>query len=503
MAVISTLAIALLGQAAILASTPLGLSGDEAYYWQWSKQLDLSYYEKGPGIALLIACGRKLFGDTALGIRAGALFCQLLIGTFLYLFISRSYSIASGVTVLACYWSTLAFGTLGLFMTGDPGLCLFWLISISAAAVAVRKDQPAWWLVSFGAIGVGALFKFTALILLPAFGLYLLMTPERRRHLRSPLFWLGVVAASTAILPVVIWNADHGWVNFAENARHLTSNKSVKLSHVAELVFGQWGLVGVLLFPCMLLLVGRSVRHWRQQDLVARLYIVTIVPLALLCLALSFTRAVYANWPMPLLLGGLLLIAHHFGEGAFRIFGSRIPVAAVLLPNYLLLFAAHLLFTGATFGLPPNMLPTKMLVGWKEVGKTAESLLQAGLHCAHTDIQPFLVSETYRNGAETGFYARSHPTVLVTDPDEPRFTQFDVWDEWAAMRHRNALLVFSSPAESKDFQHAFASIQPAAIPSIRIDYGHKTIRQLFFFEACSYNGSDLATHDAKSAAHTG
>src|SRR5204862_4108891 len=38
---------------------PLDLSGDEAHYWDWSRQLDLSYYSKGPLVAYIIraSCG--------------------------------------------------------------------------------------------------------------------------------------------------------------------------------------------------------------------------------------------------------------------------------------------------------------------------------------------------------------------------------------------------------------------------------------------------------------
>ena len=34
---------------------PLDLSGDEAYYWDWGRNLDWGYYSKPPGIAWLMA----------------------------------------------------------------------------------------------------------------------------------------------------------------------------------------------------------------------------------------------------------------------------------------------------------------------------------------------------------------------------------------------------------------------------------------------------------------
>src|SRR5205823_2638513 len=42
--------------------SPWELAGDEAYYWEWSRNLDLCYYEKGPGLAWLIAPSTHLLG---------------------------------------------------------------------------------------------------------------------------------------------------------------------------------------------------------------------------------------------------------------------------------------------------------------------------------------------------------------------------------------------------------------------------------------------------------
>src|SRR5436190_146486 len=41
---------------------PLNLSGDEAHYWDWSRQLELSYYSKGPLVAYIIRASCVLLG---------------------------------------------------------------------------------------------------------------------------------------------------------------------------------------------------------------------------------------------------------------------------------------------------------------------------------------------------------------------------------------------------------------------------------------------------------
>src|SRR5262245_46125291 len=48
---------------------PLDLAPDEAYYWDWSRQLDWSYHSKGPLVAWLIRLSCDCFGNTMLAVR--------------------------------------------------------------------------------------------------------------------------------------------------------------------------------------------------------------------------------------------------------------------------------------------------------------------------------------------------------------------------------------------------------------------------------------------------
>ena len=52
-----------------LVAGAAGLSHDEAYYWQWSRQLDWGYYDHPPMVAYLIFAGRALLGESELAVR--------------------------------------------------------------------------------------------------------------------------------------------------------------------------------------------------------------------------------------------------------------------------------------------------------------------------------------------------------------------------------------------------------------------------------------------------
>src|SRR5258708_30926981 len=90
-------AILILGAAALHIgyltwNCPLDLAPDEAHYWDWSRNLDWSYYSKGPLVAYLIrgSCAlfggwsRALTGTDMLAVRLPAVLCGSLLLASLY-----------------------------------------------------------------------------------------------------------------------------------------------------------------------------------------------------------------------------------------------------------------------------------------------------------------------------------------------------------------------------------------------------------------------------------
>ena len=49
----------------------VGPGDNEAYYWTWSKHLDLSYYDHPPAVAYMIALTTAVGGDSTFFLRIG------------------------------------------------------------------------------------------------------------------------------------------------------------------------------------------------------------------------------------------------------------------------------------------------------------------------------------------------------------------------------------------------------------------------------------------------
>src|SRR5207249_3357415 len=70
---------------------PLDLSGDEAQYWDWSRQLDLSYYSKGPFVAYIIRASCAIFGETLPAVRYPAIVLGLATAVMTYLLTAKLF----------------------------------------------------------------------------------------------------------------------------------------------------------------------------------------------------------------------------------------------------------------------------------------------------------------------------------------------------------------------------------------------------------------------------
>ncbi len=281
---------------AVAAWTPL--SADEAYYWVWSRALAPGYLDHPPMVALWIRAGTMLAGQGAFGIRllgplSAALGSLMLAQAAEDLFPGRRL----GLPAAALLNATLLLAVGAVTMTPDTPLLFFWTGSLWALARLLATGRPAWWL-AVGAFAGGALdSKYTAALLGLGIALWLVGTAEGRRWLRAPWPWLGGVLAVLCFLPVLGWNAAHGWASFAkQGGRTGDWRPADALRFLGELVGSQLGLGTPLVVVLCAAGVWMAARRWRQGAAPALLAALT-VPGAVVFLQHGVGDRVQANWP--------------------------------------------------------------------------------------------------------------------------------------------------------------------------------------------------------------
>ncbi len=308
---------------------PLDLSEDEAHYWEWSRHLDYGYYSKPPGIAWVIWLAIRIGGALGLtGDGSGAALMPVMrmvaviFGTasgFLSLLLARRMFGDGGRSPLAGEKAALAvivlsaavpmFAVGSLLITIDSPMYLCWAATVYCLWRAVEKNSKPktqnskretgaesdhWplttehsWLYAAGfCAAAGMLFKPVGIILPICCAIAALADGKNGPIRRAFKTWHAAGALLMMLasqIPVLIWNAHHGWVMFLHiggQAGMVTSSAGTAsapqkgllhallldpLSRIATYVGGQAGGMGGILFVLLAIAVFTAWQRSRRR----------------------------------------------------------------------------------------------------------------------------------------------------------------------------------------------------------------------------------------------
>jgi 4-amino-4-deoxy-L-arabinose transferase-like glycosyltransferase len=350
----------------LLAAAAIPLTEDEAYYRLWAAAPRLGYYDHPPMIAWWIWAGIRIAGDSALGVRllpaASSLVSTLLVFDLGQQLPGRR----AGLSAALLYNATVTVGAGALLAVPDVPASLFWVLALWAMTRA--REKPAFWLCAGAAAGLACLSKYSALFLAPGAVLWLAVSPEGRRTLRTPWPWLAAVIAAAIFALNVAWNAEHHWLTFAKQFGRVGAGRFAP-RYLGEFLAAQF----LLLNPLVAVLAGAGVaRAWKSKDPIGLMALLTGLPFVAYLVVHSLHDRVQAHWPVPLYTGAALLAALA-ADGAT---GWRRRLARVA-PVGLALTAIGLGY----MTLPKSLLkggdPADVLRGWPMLAEQAEGVGEA------------------------------------------------------------------------------------------------------------------------------
>ncbi len=403
--VLAGLTIARLVVAAFLPLTP-----DEAYYWTWSHALAAGYVDHPPMVALWIRAGTALFGQTALGVRllgpvAAALGTAMLADAAERAFPARHAGVIAG----ALWNATLFVGAGAATMTPDTPLLFFWCATIWAGVRIAGGGAPWWWLVAGLTAGAALTSKYTAVFLWFGIGVWVLLAADRRRWLRSPFPWLGAVLGFATFLPVLVWNAEHGWVSVLRQGGRVGDWQPARaIGFLGELIGGQIGLAtpGVFLL-CVAGVVGlvRGSRHGSPGERSYRSLLLWLtIPPVLVFIQHAFGDRVQGNWPVIVYPAAVLAVSGALPTGWQRWVWPSVGLGFALAGLVLL----HAL-TGF-LPLPVAADPgARQLAGWADLTAAANGLRAR-------ENATYVVAEEYALTSELAWHAPAGLAVVGIDP---------------------------------------------------------------------------------------
>jgi hypothetical protein len=451
--------------------SPWQLVGDESYYWEQARHLDLCYNEKGPLLAWMIAACCRVFGDTEWAVRLPMVISSAVAAWG----VGRLALAVSGGNARVAFWSVATFFLLPAFQwnahicTQDGPLIALWVALTATGLRLIRRwqeDKNTWleWLVLWFLLGIGMLLKQSILIFLPSLALYALV---QRRELRWHFARLiaqqvvGGVILIAVMTPMIVWNAQHHWPMLAHTLGHIGAggdqaghvDKGNLFLWMGSLLGGVIAALGpaavvLMIWTCRRAVKTRIEDAGRWHD---RLWLMCAAwPPMIFFWLLSFKKPVIPSWPLPSFVPLVILIGELAAEElpryaamakawrADRTIAKKKPetpfhqlwsvlviygIAAWLLFSFPMVLA-HLPLVGAHI----KRSSLDRLTGHREdASELAAVLAKVGAQPGGT---PVVVTRHYMAAGLDSFYLPDHPVIRTAGVYlGKRSTTFDQWDD--------------------------------------------------------------------------
>jgi tetratricopeptide (TPR) repeat protein len=404
------------------------LRGDEALYWDMSRNLALGYASKPPAIAYVIRMTTLLFGHEEWALRLPAITLMILFAFCAYKTSKAIFetALAGWITIYILLFDKQYLGNLQNVTTNNL-LYLFWILAILCYWRAIQGNQRSWTYLGI-AVGLGFLSKYSILFLVVSLLLHL--------TLYKPSFWLqkGIWKAMTIALiintGVIYWNLQYSLLSFTHTMRILEDSQATRWH---EFILGQIGAldpVAFIAYSSILVVMIIRIRSFPGKNV---LLACALIPI-LFYYAVSLTRALYPHWLYPGWLGAMLgcgyfsfLVVRYWPGHKRLIF--NIFLALFSLHIMLIAYYAVLILSGQ---VPHDNNPFKHK--WPQIWHSRLP--------NHIASNPFIFSTNYSSSARLAYYTPGRPRTYCIEmvmQQEPN--QYDVWGGWENLVGRDGLLV--------------------------------------------------------------
>lgn len=422
----------------------LTLLEDEAHYWEWSRRLDWSYYTKGPGVAWVIRASTEVFGHNEWAVRLPAALAGAagMLGAAMAARWTlpnnadrRGLVTASGVL----FALVPGFAVASMLMTIDSPYVACWVWAGAFAARALLGGSRRAW-IGFGiAIGVGFLFKYTILLLVPGVILAAWATRGHRPPLNTRSVVMGSAVACLGLAPVLLWNAQNDW----STVRHLLGHLGMAGGDMpAKPIGSSWTprwlgeyvvLQAFVCGPVLALALIGFLRARRSQDEALQTGFKALgsmaIPLFVFYALVALRAQTEGNWAMAGTATLTPIAAWAVVDGIRRHSHlARLFWGAALVMGVGCLLAFPAIRPLSQRPVIGPIIPSSRLSGMRDHAAAVQAELE---HLAsQTGQEPFVMSDHYGRASELAFYLPGNPVVYCTSSFMGgRKTQHDLWAE--------------------------------------------------------------------------
>lgn len=330
-----------------MVASPLGLHGDEAQYWAWSKDLDWGYFTKPPLIAWVIWVTTSIFGDAEWAVRLSSPVLHSITAYVIFRTARFAFKDAwTGFWAAAIYLLMPALWLSSGIVSTDVPLLLCWAVAMNAWLHL--REAPNWSrAVQLGlAVGIGMLAKYAMLFFLPALGLAALFDTATRKHILSGQGIMAGAISFLILVPNIMWNVNNNFATLSHTAANANLQSGIPF-HPAELL--EFWLEQLAVFgpvPLGLYVLALIAALKGKLDVPAKwVAAFGLSPLIIISIEALISRA-NANWAVTTYVAGSMLTAHycvkmwpkvkHWLTGGIAVQSMicLVAVAGMLIPSF-------------------------------------------------------------------------------------------------------------------------------------------------------------------------
>ena len=394
---------------------------DEAYYWLWAKNIDLSYFDHPPLSIWLQSVLGMVITDKNVLIRAVPITCLILFMGVIYFWqkaLITSFSLNSYLKNLTLI---LSLPILSIFLTISFPDCLVILcLSLSGFFLSKflqttrkQKERITLWYLSVFFFSLAILSKYNAVIFGLGVFVFLIASSSQKTIIFSRHLIFAIILIVVVQIPVIEWNIKNEFLSFRFHLQDRLEFSVYFDQVLKQIIIFFLGLV-VSFSPFFLLgIVTPSRTHsWNSlEDEQLKVAIAILLSTLIFCSILSFFITVQYYWALPAIIP-FLPILDKIVDTVGRFVGLLILGVSL---NFIL--TINYVVTPLSGFWGPVDRETALIYGWDKITNEISILKKKN------DIGIVLFAD-YRVGSLYAFHSGDVDLdVFMRDRD----TQFDYW----------------------------------------------------------------------------
>lgn len=235
----------------------LPMSGDEAYFILWGKNLDYGYYDHTPLVGWLLAVLLTV-SDATWWLRLPSVLLPIILSYGIYRILHPRLPEVSA-------WAALAYlvapvNIINILITTDTPLIFFSFISAWFLYKALYESESIQDFLLAGLfLGLAFFSKYFAVLLGVSYGLFIVLFHRNKKSLMG--LGLIVLMVMPFVAINVIWNTSHCWNNILFNLINRTAGSVESLASL----FKYFGMLVYLYSPVLIYFLVKNSSKVKQQ----------------------------------------------------------------------------------------------------------------------------------------------------------------------------------------------------------------------------------------------